>query len=198
MRCKLLWRRGCGLNPMTKWARDMTKEAGLPKPDVSRSATGRRSFSEAEKRHVVDEALQFGVSLSQVARRPESRGASYCDGKRSSNRSRTGQGARGLGITDMPQGRRWAGDAGLGRAAPGPAFLSPVRVPRPPGRPDQDRVLGWRGPLSAHQATGAEPRRLACGRDGGTGALMSAQPSMLIDGIDWRIPERRWQPASAG
>jgi transposase len=29
-------------------------------------------------------------------------------------------------------------------------------------------------------------------------ALTSAQLSMLIEGIDWRTPERTWRPAVAG
>jgi len=29
-------------------------------------------------------------------------------------------------------------------------------------------------------------------------ALSSEQLSMLIDGVDWRAPERRWRPAVAG
>jgi transposase len=33
---------------------------------------------------------------------------------------------------------------------------------------------------------------------GDTVALTSAQLSMLIEGIDWRAPERRWRPAVAG
>ena len=33
---------------------------------------------------------------------------------------------------------------------------------------------------------------------GGTLMLNSAQLSMLIDGIDWRAPERQWRPAVAG
>jgi transposase len=33
---------------------------------------------------------------------------------------------------------------------------------------------------------------------GGTLALNSEQLSMLIEGIDWRAPERRWRPAVAG
>jgi transposase len=28
--------------------------------------------------------------------------------------------------------------------------------------------------------------------------LSSAQLSMLIDGIDWRAPQRQWRPAVAG
>lgn len=33
---------------------------------------------------------------------------------------------------------------------------------------------------------------------GETVALSSAQLSMLLEGIDWRMPERRWKPAAAG
>jgi transposase len=33
---------------------------------------------------------------------------------------------------------------------------------------------------------------------GDTVALTSAQLSMLIEGIDWRAPERIWRPAVAG
>lgn len=33
---------------------------------------------------------------------------------------------------------------------------------------------------------------------GGTVTLTPAQLAMLIEGIDWRTPERRWRPAVAG
>lgn len=33
---------------------------------------------------------------------------------------------------------------------------------------------------------------------GATVSLTSAQLSMLIEGIDWRVPDRRWRPAVAG
>lgn len=38
----------------------------------------------------------------------------------------------------------------------------------------------------------------SAGRAGGTVSLTSVQLSMLIEGIDWRAPERRWRPAVAG
>lgn len=66
---KLLYRRGGGLRPMSKWARHMSNEVGPPVPDPAKTVAGRRTFSEAEKRRIVDEASQPGVSLSQVARR---------------------------------------------------------------------------------------------------------------------------------
>jgi transposase-like protein len=66
---KLLYRRSGGLSHMTKKASHMTSGVGLPVPGVTIGATGRRSFSEAEKRRIVDEASQIGVTLSQIARR---------------------------------------------------------------------------------------------------------------------------------
>jgi transposase len=33
---------------------------------------------------------------------------------------------------------------------------------------------------------------------GETLSLTSAQLSLLIDGVDWRVPEQRWRPAIAG
>ena len=36
------------------------------------------------------------------------------------------------------------------------------------------------------------------GATGKTVSLTSAQLSMLIEGIDWRVPVRRWKPAVAG
>ncbi len=36
------------------------------------------------------------------------------------------------------------------------------------------------------------------GASGETVSLTSAQLSMLIEGIDWRVPDRRWKPAVAG
>jgi transposase len=47
----------------------MTNEAVPPVSGVPSAAAGRRSFSEAEKRRIVDEASQIGVTLSQIARR---------------------------------------------------------------------------------------------------------------------------------
>ena len=66
---KLLWRRGGQPGPMSKWARHMSKDGGPPMPDPAKTVAGRRTFSEQEKRRIVDEASQPGVSLSQVARR---------------------------------------------------------------------------------------------------------------------------------
>jgi transposase-like protein len=66
---KLLYRRGGRRSHMTKKASHMTNGAVLPVPGVTAGATGRRSFSEAEKWRIVDEASQLGVSVAQVARR---------------------------------------------------------------------------------------------------------------------------------
>jgi transposase-like protein len=66
---KLLYRRGGGLSHMTKWARHMTNKVGPPMPDPAKTVAGRRTFSESEKRRIIDESSQPGVTLSQVARR---------------------------------------------------------------------------------------------------------------------------------
>ncbi len=66
---KLLYRRGGGFRPMSKWARHMSNEAGPPRPGPAKTVAGRRSFSEAEKQRIVEEASQPGVTLSQIARR---------------------------------------------------------------------------------------------------------------------------------
>ena len=66
---RLLYRRGGALRPMSKWARHMPNEVGPPRPDPAKTVAGRRTFSEAEKQRIVDEASQPGVTLSQVARR---------------------------------------------------------------------------------------------------------------------------------
>ena len=47
----------------------MSRDGGPPMPDPAKTVAGRPSFSEEEKRRIVDEASQPGVSLSQVARR---------------------------------------------------------------------------------------------------------------------------------
>lgn len=68
---KLLYRRGGGLSHMTKWASHMTNEVGPPRPDPGKTVAGRRTFSDAEKHRIVEEASQPGMTLSQVARRYE-------------------------------------------------------------------------------------------------------------------------------
>ena len=47
----------------------MSRDGGPPMPDPAKTVAGHPSFSEEEKRRIVDEASQPGVSLSQVARR---------------------------------------------------------------------------------------------------------------------------------
>jgi len=66
---KVLYRRGGGLRHMSKWARHMSNEVGPPTPDPAKTVAGRRTFSEAEKQRILDEASQPGVTLSQIARR---------------------------------------------------------------------------------------------------------------------------------
>ena len=63
------------------------------------------------------------------------------------------------------------------------------------------KILWWDGTglclFSKRLATGAFPWPSA-EVAGETVTLSPAQLSMLLEGIDWRAPERRWQPAAAG
>jgi transposase len=97
------------------------------------------------------------------------------------------------------QGHRRARDAGPGHAAADP-FSGHLFVFR--GRKaNLIKIVYWDG-------TGLclFTKRLEHGgflwpsnvEPGGTLILTSAQLSMLIDGVDWRAPERQWRPAMAG
>jgi len=86
-----------------------------------------------------------------------------------------------------------------GPAAAGPLLAPPFRIPWPQSQPDQDRVLGWGRlclfTMRVEHGVFLWPSNV---EHGGTLALSSAQLSMLIDGIDWRAPERHWRPVIAG
>ena len=77
-------------------------------------------------------------------------------------------------------------------------FGASVRVPRPTGRPYQGDLVRRprRVPLFA--------KRLERGRfvwpspAAGRVALTSAQLAMLLEGIDWRAPQRTWRPLKTG
>ena len=58
-------------------------------------------------------------------------------------------------------------------------------------------VVGYSGHGALRQAAGARPVHLAAGQ-GRRGVLTPAQLSMLLEGIDWRMPVRSWQPEMAG
>ena len=66
---KLLYRRGGAVSHMAKCAKHMSNGAAPPASGAPTAAAGRRSFSESEKRRIVEEASQFGVAVSAVARR---------------------------------------------------------------------------------------------------------------------------------
>ncbi|WP_446718098.1 IS66 family insertion sequence element accessory protein TnpB [Cupriavidus sp. OTU4054] len=51
--------------------------------------------------------------------------------------------------------------------------------------------------MSAGQASGARGRFVWPQADSGKVHLTPAQLSMLLDGIDWRKPERIWRPTLA-
>src|SRR5580692_4304187 len=95
------------------------------------------------------------------------------------------------------QGLRQPGGAGADGARAGSILWSRVLLPRPPWRSGQAVVVGWRWPVPVRQAARARAIRLAAGR-GGRVVLSRAQLSMLLEGIDWRMPRRTWRPELAG
>src|SRR6267142_6917666 len=108
------------------------------------------------------------------------------------------EGALGVRLYRHAQGHRWARDAqGVLRQDPFSGHLFVFR-----GRKaNLIKIVYWDG-------TGLclFTKRLEHGvflwpsnvEPGGTLMLTSAQLSMLIDGVDWRAPERQWRPAVAG
>lgn len=105
---------------------------------------------------------------------------------------------RGLLAYDPDPGRHAgvAGGTGRGDAAAEPVHRASFRVlwwsPRRPGEGD---LVGWPRRLPVREAAGARPLRLA---GGGRVPLTPTQLSMLLEGIDWRTPQRTWQPEAAG
>src|SRR5258705_13453461 len=110
------------------------------------------------------------------------------------------EGAPGLGLYRHAQGHRRARHAGPGRAAGQDPFSGHLFVFRA-RKANLIKIVFWDG-------TGLclFTKRLEHGaflwpsnvEPGGTLMLTSAQLSMLIEGVDWRAPERQWRPAVAG
>ena len=99
-----------------------------------------------------------------------------------------------FGFFDMPKGVD--GLAMLSRACCGKTpSRARVRVPRPQGQSPRDRLLLCLFTKRLEHGVFLWPSNV---EPGGTLMLTSAQLSMLIDGVDWRAPERQWRPAVAG
>lgn len=65
-------------------------------------------------------------------------------------------------------------------------------------RGDMIKVLWWTGDGLCLLAKRLEKGRFVWPQaNSGSVALSQAQLSMLLEGIDWRRPERTWQPTSA-
>ena len=65
-------------------------------------------------------------------------------------------------------------------------------------RGDMIKVLWWSADGLCLLAKRLERGRFVWPQaTGGTVSLSQAQMSMLLEGIDWRHPERTWQPSSA-
>ena len=66
---------------------------------------------------------------------------------------------------------------------------------------DKVKILWWDGSGLCLFSKRLDDRGFPWPLDNGadsTVTLSPAQLSMLLEGIDWRAPERRWQPAVAG
>ena len=62
------------------------------------------------------------------------------------------------------------------------------------------KIVFWDGTACASSPSGSS-RASSSGRrmlSRPNTALTSAQLSALIDGVDWRAPEKQWRPAAAG
>jgi len=65
-------------------------------------------------------------------------------------------------------------------------------------RTDQDSMARRPGHVLVGQAPGARPLRVAAHRGRGGVTITSAQLGYLLEGIDWRLPQRSWRPEAAG
>ena len=100
------------------------------------------------------------------------------------------------GITDMRAGMNWL-EAKVEAALAGDPFRGHVFVFRG-WRGDMIKVLWWTGDGLCLLAKRLERGRFVWSQaESGSVALTQAQLSMLLEGIDWRRPERTWQPTSA-
>jgi len=105
-----------------------------------------------------------------------------------------------FGCTDMRKGNRRLTRLVQGVLRQDP-FSGPSFVPWS-GRPTSSRSWYWDGtgpvvfsPSGSSTACVLWPSNVD---PDGTLMLTSARLSMLIDGVDWRAPERQWRPAVAG
>ena len=102
-----------------------------------------------------------------------------------------------LGYTDMRKGMDGLAMLVQGTLHPFSGHLFAFRG----RRADLIKIVFWDGTglclFTKRLEQSRFPWPVAAGQ-GGTVALTSAQLSMLIEGIDWRAPERRWRPAAAG
>ena len=66
-------------------------------------------------------------------------------------------------------------------------------------RGDLLKIIWWDQPgrVPVQQTPGERPVRVACCQ-GRQDQRQSAQLSMLLEGIDWRMPQKTWRPLSVG
>ncbi len=104
-----------------------------------------------------------------------------------------------LGLTDMRKGMDWLAML-VQKALELDPFTGHLFVFRG-RRADLIKILFWDGNglclFTKRMEHGSFPWPVAY-EIGGSVSLTSAQLAMLIEGIDWRAPERTWRPAVAG
>jgi len=95
------------------------------------------------------------------------------------------------------QGFRQSGGAGANGARAGSVLRPCVLLSRPRG--DLVKLLWWDGDGLCLFAKRLERGRFVWPRaEEGVAVLSRAQLSMLLEGIDWRMPQRTWRPELAG
>jgi transposase-like protein len=166
----------------------------------------RRKFSEADKRRIVEEAVQPGASLSEVARRygiaarvlfrwkqelsptaaPIFVTVQIADASsdaalsvRHDTASSRRKGALGLRLYRYAQGHRRGRHAGPVRTAAGSVLGPPLRLPGSESQPHQDRVLGRDWSLPLYQAARTGRLSLALERRAGWDA--GAELATVVD-----------------
>ena len=114
------------------------------------------------------------------------------------------------GVTDMRKGFATLAARAEQTTEAKPVQRPHVRVSGTAGRSDQDHLVGEPWPRHRFERPWRKQgaclfsKRLEKGRfvwpaaKEGKIALTPAQLAMLLEGIDWRLPQRTWRPLTAG
>ena len=152
----------------------------------------RRSWTRNEKRRIIDESLEEGASIAEVARRHDVN-------------------AKTAMIPIPSRVRVWiaTGHTDMRRGMQGLALQVQESLKRDPHAGDLYIFRGRRGDLAKilwHDGIGLSlyAKRLDRGKfiwpsaSGGAVSISAAQMAYMFEGIDWRNPQLTWRPRSAG